>query len=520
MRTTILVALALMLAVAAPAASQASASEMTAEGDVHVAASDAMLEAKMRPGGFDLEARHVVLTLVDDWFEFYQTPSGDSLVGTDRQQDTETISMRGVKLEATDADADGVLIVLSETTGHRVTSFVQGRVDVAGADDQILEKEHWTTEDGIGIPYGNEYEYSAGTDLALTMGDMANHTVQGDFTIYLWGTTFTALHDDGAHTHRTGFHETASPTDGGSGVLVRQHYVHALLDVRDGKLSATGPGGIYGDDVGLALDGVALLSRADGTLSTAEGDHELSGGATVEDGAYSLTRGGSGIQISVQEQPTSVRGDIVSTTTAASTPLPMGAVAGVAAALLLAVGMVYARPAVVAGVGERHYRHIAIVPPPRMTWRELRAEGHRRLAYRAEGNGACRRALWHARCAARIEPDNPDTCALRGRLQRQLGRYDDAVESHKRAHAWFDALDQDRDEMASNAYEAARACALDGRRDAALHWLGIALRGDPELCDEVASEPDFASIRASTEFLSLMRGWKPNAGEADDLLAP
>lgn len=495
----------LLLATAVPAAGQAEADRVSAEGRVHLTSDDARPLLDLNRTVFDLAAQSATLTLVDDWTDVYQDPAGGNVWVADESHDVETVTLRNLRAQSLLSDPDALLLVPQVGVGYHVDARADGSLDVTGANDQVLERQHFETENAVGVESPHTYQYRAGTDLAATVRGEARYTLQGDFTLYLWGTTFGVTGDNGTQSHRTGSYETRSGMDAALGVVVRQHNVYALLEVRDGTLTASGSdGALYGASLTLEVDGVALFSDADGAISSSDGRHVLSGGVVVEDGAYALSRDGGNVRVAVRDEPSSIRGATV--TTEPATPWPLGLGFGAAGLLLLAAGVVHARPAAVAGMAQTRYRRISADPVRRMSWRELRADGHRRLGCRAEVRGEHRRVLWHLDRALRIEPDNPRTAVMRGTTLRRLGRHEEAVESHKHAHEWLDILDPDRDDVAHNAYEAARACALSGRVLDTFHWLGIAVQADPDLAPELSMEPDFASVADTREFRSLVRG--------------
>lgn len=504
----LVVVMVLALAVAAPASGQAAVGTLSAEGDMGITTADARLVVDLNTTAFDLQARSVKMALVDDWMDSLSLPNGDNPVSFEPQRETKSVEMRDLHLTSLKSDTDGLLLITETSNEYRSNSSMSGSLLTTLANDEVIESHHYFNEKDKEITdpvsdWEHYYEYRTGENLAVVLDGSAQHTVTGDFTIYLWGTAFQAATDGGVETYRTGFFETASDRDAGAGVLTEQHYVHALLEVQDGTLTATGQGGsYYGESITLSLDGIAMFTDADGDIATAGGRHVLSGGAVVEGGSYDLSRGGSDVQVAVREAPLSVRGGTASTAPATPSSVPLWVAAF---ALLAVVGTVHARPVAVAGVAQVRYRRIARHEVPRLSLRELRADGHHRLGCRAEVRGSYRLALWHLDRSVRVEPDNPEVFAMRGTILRRLGRHREAVESHKRAHEWLDVCDGDGDDLAHNAYEAARACALAGRSADALHWLDIAVRADPDLCEELVMEPDFACVSETREFQAFMR---------------
>jgi hypothetical protein len=506
--------LALLLSgLAAPAAAGGpgfSAGGASGDGPATFLSPDAVVVAPFGARTLDLEGDAGLLEVVDDRAEAVKDPrrppsSQQSLMGF-HNRTVESRPLQGFGLVVDEVlDADAVALVVPLSADYAVAVEHDGGYALAATPDKLLEASHYAGDDVGNTEY--RYEFRSGEALELALAGATGVTVSGDFKLYLWGLAATVFDAGGASEARTGYSRSASSAGSlpvAEAYVVRDHFVHALVTVHGGTLRLRGADAgtaLYGQDITGSGGDVAYRDaagavplRGGGGGLVHEGDAVVTGGTH----AWSLEEGGRiGVAFA---GPTAVAGASVAPLPAPLLSGPVRTALG-AAALGLALAAAYLAPT---ATGAWHLRRDARrtgEPAPRGL-RAARSEGYAHWAVRAEGRGARRLAALWMGLAVRAERENPTRALDWGVYLREAGRPRRALAAHRHAHFWFQARSES-DQLAFNAYEAAKAAALDGQVVAAIDWIRVAIEADAALAAPMRQEPAFASLRAHPDYLSL-----------------
>ena len=322
--------------------------------------------------------------------------------------------------------------------------------------------------------------------------------------MYLWGQQWS--YDDGA---KAGILRTGHAVEENHGDLSKvatfvrdDHYRYAVLEVHDGELlfdQANGPLRLLSKDSNATAGGALTLHDAFGSMPVRGGRLEVdSGMVRAVGGSYRFAQEGpSKLGVDVVDPPTAFSGDnfLFVKGPAGEGRWPMGAFLAVAGAaiVLLVAGYLYpslrGRKAMPTGSG----------------WRSLRSDGFASMAAAAETAGWHRlAAFWMSRSLAAV-PADPLRMVDLAILRAACGQNEAALGLHEAAHGWL--VDAGRgDDVAHNAYEAAKAAARLGRLPQALDWMRLAIEADPGLVAQVGREPAFAHLRSHPDYASLTLG--------------
>ena len=513
-RRAVLFAFALMGLLAAPgaAASDLEATRAAGKGGQFDAeglfiVADGSQQAAL---GLDIRAIGGTWMVVDETVErTFHGPQGgeESVLSAGESRSVQDGSLGAADLFTTRVGETAKILVMPSGAGHQTKVQVEGQSFVQPGTSQVVERSHATTAfaPASGASTFIYYEYSH-PDGLLISAEFATYQVQGDFDVYLWDVDFTVNGPDGLHALATGF--TSTPRDDSLGLLSDEHYRYALLKIQGGELTLT----VAGQGVSAASNHVAwtgpgtlTIEGASGTVATIAGRADVRGPVTLDSGSFGLTYIPGAVAVDVRVAPNSASGPYVRVDPKAE---EMGAwVLPLALAGMAVVGLcasTYSLPTV---VGARHLRRMEGLtgrPRPR-GWRAARAEGYALQAAAAEDAGHARRAAMWMVLAARLDPQDPEKAMDAGIFLAARDRPGRALPYFHRAHAAFVEVG-DAENMAHNAYEAAKSSARLQRTAAALDWLRIALQADPGLNLDVGSEPIFHALRNEPDYASITMG--------------
>lgn len=436
---------------------------------------------------------------VEESVRFPLDPDADinSIAGYSRRYEaTYELTQFAMALDAvTDEDA---VSLLSSGTGSTLQLTYDARFQAHEVEDHVVEASH-VLEPTDDFPAWQYYEYRSGDGVELSTVDGAEVLAQGDFEVYFWGQTLSYQDASQAGTVRTGY--ALERTDGQFREVefVRdEHSRYAVLTVTDGILQYTqssGPLSLFSSSIEAEPEAVTYR-EASGSILTSEGRLSFNGDVVrAEGGAYRWALADDGLAVSVIKAPdsaTATNGAFAAPDPGIALPSWTWGAVGVLALVLLAFYMV---PTLRGGQ----------TVPSGSGWKARRADGYASLAASAENAGWNRLATFLMAWSLRVVPADPLRMVDLAILRARIGRHDDALAMHEAAHGWL--VDSGKgDDVAHNAYEAAKAAAVLGRSSQALDWMRMAIEADPGLVTRVGNEPAFARLRGDPDYASLTVG--------------
>lgn len=422
----------------------------------------------------------------------------NSIVGSSRRyESTKELSQFTMSLEAV-TDEDGIALVTSGTASTLELDY-DARFLASEVEDHVVESSHvMGPNDDVNADW-EYYEYRTGDAIQLSTTDSAEVLVQGDFEVYFWGQTLSYEDESDTGTIVTGY--ALERTDGQFREVefVRdEHSRYAVLTVTDGILHYTqssGPLRFYSSSIEAVPEGVTYR-EASGSILTSTGRLDFNDDfVQAEGGTYRWTLTERGLSVSVLKAPhtaSAANGVFVARDPGFAMPSWTWVAATAVALVLVAL---YLLPTLRGGQ----------TVPTGSGWNARRADGYASLAASAETAGWSRLAAFLMAWSLRVVPADPLRMVDLAILRARIGRHEDALTLHETAHGWL--ADAARgDDVAHNAYEAAKAAAVLGRSSQALDWMRMALEADPGLVTRVGREPAFASLRGDPDYASLTVG--------------
>jgi hypothetical protein len=496
------------------AASGLEASGVEGEGEATIDATnpEVLIRGESAPTRASLQADHLHVkntTLERETVE-PSTPAGDVPLASVRGETVETSGFSSnpeLRISAFHND-DSTLLVAPYGSKAELSVTHQGQYVAEPVDHRLLESAHFINESSS--TWTNyAYNYTVNEVVGLNLDGVSELTLDGDFRLYLWETSFSVM-DDELTTYQTG-HARTSYTQSGEAVY-HEEFEYAVATVLNGTLDLrlTANGGpeqreIFANQfkAETGTSGQAHFVNASGTL---DGEN----GARVGDGETLTTSAGaytwkydsdSELDAHTREPPTTVSGGQAVPSQTDSLPEVSGwAFTAVAGGVLLAV---LALVPTMIGYRRRHRPGCAggrawPESSDDLGWSDYRALGYHVLAVRAERKQWYRLAADFAKRAHKLRPEHPGFLVDGGSFLREAGCLRKALTHHRRAHERL-RLDPEKGK-AYNAYEAARAAARSGDHDRAKHWLRIGLQEDPFLASKAQDEPDFAELWTEDAF--------------------
>ncbi|MHB1262562.1 MAG: hypothetical protein ACYC2H_12700 [Thermoplasmatota archaeon] len=371
----------------------------------------------------------------------------------------------------------------------------EGSFVLAPIVGELLDESHaWA---GYTPRHPDYYQYVVNDTLRMGLDGKTDLVVQGDFQVYLWGVRAEingAGHDSQVWTGHKSVERYV--VNGYEPTLTEEQFTYATMLVYNGTLrygSAEGHPVVYANEIGATSVDPVELQDAQGTVPGDNGDYVVAGSSVVKDGSFQWSHEADGrIGVKFLGTPGGVQGDSVAFQPAPLIERSWFVPAALALTALAAIAAAYLAPAA-AG------RRSADVGPGLSG---LRAAGFRRWAAAADDRGHLRRAAFWAGRAQRTAPHDWDATLERAIYLAQVGRFSKALALHEAAHGGFQFLG-DPEQLAHNAYEAARSAARLRRDEDAVDWLRVAVEADPGLATDMASDPSFSTLRAFPDYLSL-----------------
>lgn len=346
---------------------------------------------------------------------------------------------------------------------------VVGRLDgpwaASATQYEVLDDSH------VFEPYddGRYYSYEVQEAVNLTASQQSSWTLDGPFSLYIWGATLQLRSDAGETTVRTGSWQDVAPAD----PFVRHwHNAFAVLE-GDGRLEWTvsGKASAYASEIHMAAGEHHIAGT--GTLQDGPRTYELVGPVGVG-GAYRVQHAGGRLELDVVDAPEWQSG--VNTqyhVTRSDWFQPTLTAAIVLAACLLA-----------AAAAARFIGSSA-------AWMQR--------AYRARDDQRPRRARFYAALACRRDPSSGQAQLLRGQM-RAVGPWG-ALARRDLSHAFRSLKGADRGVA---AFELSRLEARRRRAGAAARWLLQAIEDDPTLLGRARREPDFFQVLDDAAFRAIV----------------
>lgn len=390
---------------------------------------------------------------------------------------------------------EGLVIVRPLSPSYVASIDHDGPFNLASISGEILEESHaWADY----LPrHATYYQYVVNDTLRMGLEGSTKLEIRGDFQVYLWG--IQGQINDGEENHQvwTG-HKLVERqvVNGYEPTFAEEQFTYATMAVYDGMLSYSGDDSssvLYASEIGARSTEQVALSNTAGTIPAREGEYVVAGSSAVNGGSFQWSHESDGsIGVKFLDTPGEVRGDSVAFQPAPLIERSWFLPVALAVMVLAAVVAAYLAPAV-AG------RRSADAGPG---LGGLRTAGFRRWAASADDRGHLRRAAFWAGRAHRSAPHDWDATLERAIYLAQVGRFSKALALHEAAHGGFQFLG-DPEQLAHNAYEAARSAARLRRDEDAVDWLRVAVEADPGLAADMASDPSFATLRAFPDYLSL-----------------
>lgn len=455
----------------------------------------------------DVSVGQGTVLLVDEVAEqSVHAPGSDDAVASQSgaRHETPLESQEGFVSATESTDGDAVIIVAPLTGGMTVQASTARAFKVEPVEAQVLESSHAVSNMAVspgGIPF-QYYEYSVPDLLRWEADSDTAIIVAGSFEVYLWGIPFTLADAHGARVYPTGYQ--AEPDASMGGLTSNDHYRYVRILVHGGSLDLT----VAGAPVQMFASAIetnpseVTFQGADGTIPSEGGSFSVDGAVTANEGTYRLAYKPGGMDIDVTQPPLQASGPYVSFTALPwyKQPWFLPTLGGsIALAGFFAVTYVYPTAS-----GTRHLRYMeSLTGTPRARgWRSSRAEGYAMMAAAAEDAGHMGRAVLWMTLAAKLDPHDPAKRLDVGVFQAARGRYRAALRHFSSAHKGLLEAG-DLENMAHNAYEAARAASLVGDASQALDWLRIAVQADPATAELIGMDPAFAALRETDDYASL-----------------
>ncbi|MHB1261351.1 MAG: tetratricopeptide repeat protein [Thermoplasmatota archaeon] len=468
-RALVLVILACApLAAAAP--SGAAVQDLEGHGAV-VSAAAGILRARAPGSTWTLAITgDVEVQVIDDHFDVLQAPippPAGPVKYHDRAQDAWRSHSAG-HVQLVDIDQDAVLLALPVQAAVQVETqgSWRARADVA----QRLEESHAFTANSTAPYY---YAYQTPDAANWTTTAPATWTAVGTFEIYAWGLTFTVHDAQGERTIRTGAWTTEEGRFGH-----REHNAFAVLRV-DGELR-----GELAGDQDLHAEEIHVESRGpvefvgQGVVHAGGATYALDGPATLQGGAYHVSRAEHGLVLDVQDAQ-HVRGAGV-----ARLDVDAGRVLVLVAGVLAAAIFLF----------------VAFGLSARWGWLGNCTTWLDRAAWAVEA-GHLRWAAFCARTACLLDPERGEAVFVRAQIRADRGRLEGALRDYKAAYGILPDV-----EKGVAAFEASRLEALAGRAMKAADWLLKALDHDPGLLQRAQLERDFEAVLREPAFRDPVAG--------------
>jgi hypothetical protein len=404
------------------------------------------------------------------------------------------------------SDGDAIVIVVPiDGMPLAVRTRTAGEFRIDANEAQVVESSHTITQSAVNEKTFQYYEYAAPASLEWSAQGETTLQAKGDFELYMWGVPFSLRTHDGTTERVTGYQSEPDSTTGG--LTTNDHHRYARLLVHNGTLDLSTPGGLvalFASSIDAQPADVTFQST-DGTAPVQGGSFTADGGpVTATSGDYHLSYKPGGMDIDVTQAPMHASGPYVQ-----FTPTPWHRqpwflpTLGASIALVGLTVSAYAYPTV---YGTRHLRYMeSLTGKPRAVgWRKSRAEGYALMAAAAEDGGHMRRAVLWMALASMLDPHDPTKRLDLGIFQASRGHPRVALRHFAAAHKGFLEAG-DNDDMAHNAYEAARAACLVHDQDQAIDWLRIAVQADPAVAGLIGLDPAFASLRETDDYAALTR---------------
>lgn len=489
-----------------PATAAMTAQTAMAAGGL-VSARDATVLAKPGTVGLDvqgsLSAGHWVL-VDDSVVNTVPTPGQPgSLYGGEADRTTEEGELAGGTLQPVRFGDEATLIVVLRDGGAALTA-VTGSYGVSPVDSRLLEESHSTSANNLGTPDYQYYAYSVSHVVQWGADASADVAIEGPFELYAWDIDIEFHSADGKTTSWTTGQKVEKNPDT-AGLTEDKHRRYLQVSVEQGTLALATTGGVlevFASQIETGTTAQMEFRGSEGDVDGGDGKFQAQGPVAANGGSYRLSYQDGRIDVGVLREPKSVVGPQV---TYVPDPLherpwfaPVVLAAVLAACILLTA---YGYPSLRGLSHLRTMESLTGTPRPQ-GWRKVRAEGFAYMAANAEDGGHVRMAARFMLLATRLDPHDPEKALDAGVFLQAAGRPRQALAFHQAAHAAFLAAG-DRDNMAHNAYEAAKAVAGLGTPAHALDWLRIALEADPSLVHEVGSEPRFHGLRDEPDYASM-----------------
>ena len=477
---------------------------------IAVASTDATVAFRPQSDfSLDLQFGSAHVVAVDEVIEsaVHVGPSTSSAANTgDRRDESPSDATAGSVAAATATDGDAVAIVVPlDGSPSQARASTSGAFSVGSVGEQKLESSHAVSSAAVNQQTFAYYEYTAPASLEWSTTAATDLQVRGDFELYLWGIPFQLTVGGASSSHATGFASEPDPSTGG--LTTDDHHRYVRFLVHDGTLdlsSADGAVSLFGASMD-AQPSELTFQSADGSGPADGGSFTADGGpVTATRGDYHLVYKPGGMGIDVTQAPARASGPYVQFTPTPWSKQPWFApLLGLSMAMVGLTASAYAYPTI---HGTRHLRYMEDLTgtPRALGWRKSRAEGYALMAAAAEDAGHMRRAaLWMA-LAIRFDPHDPAKRLDLGVFQAARGRHQAALRHFAAAHTGFLEVG-DSEDMAHNAYEAARAASIVRDQDQALDWLRIAVQADPAIAAQIGLDPAFASLRETSDYAAMTR---------------
>lgn len=436
--------------------------------------------------------------------------TADPLIGIYDDYHNETQRYEGenqLSLTRTDPKTE---ITITPTTGHSTTILNQGKFFGYPVDEESIM---WDKDShGEGTP--NSYEVVVESTNGFEFREGTETTIEGSFLIYVWEADLRHVHDEGVSSYETGYKQTPTGSDS---AVSSSEYTYAKITVTNGMIRTGGHPekaaiNLYSQEVVVNNDDSVTYEQASGTIPTLDGMYNVSAGgeAVVEGGVAAWTTGEDTIEVAFLEPTTKISGaEIVE-----EQPPASGSTSGQSSGTLIPLIGAGILVALVAGAYVTP-NIVAKDEGPDASWRQKRARGYLVLARRAKENNHLHLASSMLCLSKRNNRKDPACRLLIATIHSDRGAHERALKARRRVHHLLTAEGlPDPDEVADNAYQAARIAAALEMKGRALHWLKIAISYNPDLADEARWEVDFDLISLEPEYKVLMGermdlGWNP-----------
>lgn len=468
-------ALVLVILACAPLASAAPSGAAVQDLEGHgavVFADGGILRARAPSSQWTLTIEGALeVQVIDDYFDVLQAPVPPPVGPVNyRERSEDAWKSNGAgHMQLVGVDPDAVLLVMP----------ARGAVQVdtegawwAGADvAQCLEESHAFPANTT-TPY--YYAYQTPDAAKWTTTAPATWTAVGAFEVYAWGLTFTVRDAQGERSIRTGAWTTEEGRFGH-----REHNAFAVLRVLDGELRGelAGEHDIHAQEIHVRSESpVGFVGH--GVVHAGDATYALDGPATLQGGAYQISRVEHGLVLDVQDAQR------VSGAGVARLDVDGGRI------LVLVTG------ALAAAI----FLFVAFGLSARWGWFGGCATWLDRAAWAVEA-GHLRWAAFCARTACLLDPERGEAVFVRAQIRADRGLLEGALRDYKTAYGILPDA-----EKGIAAFEASRLEAMAGRAMKAADWLLKALDHDPGLMQRAQHERDFAAVLREPAFRNPLAG--------------